>query len=163
MISFTIPGQPQGKARARSRIVTARDGRQFASHYTPKKTREYEDYIKWLAKKAMVEAKEKVSESPFSLTICCRFELPKSWPKWKKELALSHNIAATTKPDLDNIIKSIKDGCNNVIWLDDCQVVETTVSKGYSDHPGVSVYAKKIQSYPANIKRRPEASERLFA
>ena len=33
----------------------------------------------------------------------------------------SGELLPTTKPDLDNLIKGIKDGCNKVIWHDASQ------------------------------------------
>lgn len=56
------------------------------------------------------------------------FEVPDSWSKAKREAADMHII----KPDLDNVVKAVFDGCNGVIWVDDCQVCEIRASKGYS-------------------------------
>ncbi|HBJ02164.1 MAG TPA: RusA family crossover junction endodeoxyribonuclease [Lysinibacillus sp.] len=44
-----------------------------------------------------------------------------------------------TKPDADNLIKGIKDGCNKVIWYDDSQIVEMNVRRFYSEHPMAEV------------------------
>lgn len=44
-------------------------------------------------------------------------------------------LRPTTKPDVDNYVKGVKDGLNKVIWQDDSQVVNLTVRKFYSMHP----------------------------
>jgi len=41
----------------------------------------------------------------------------------------------TKKPDLDNLIKLIKDACNKIIWKDDAQVVSIFAEKVYSETP----------------------------
>lgn len=163
MIKFIVQGQPQGKARARSRIVTARDGKQFTSHYTPKKTREYEDYIGWCAKKAMQHQQQRLTLKACELFITCYFEIPKSWPKWKRELAVAGQVAPTTKPDLDNIEKAVKDALNDIVWGDDCQVIKSEKTKLYSEEPRIEVIVRERSQYTAQIKHRPEASEQLFA
>ena len=37
----------------------------------------------------------------------------------------------TQKPDLDNLIKAIKDAGNNVLWYDDCNIIEMNVKKQF--------------------------------
>ncbi|WP_445477389.1 RusA family crossover junction endodeoxyribonuclease [Lysinibacillus irui] len=51
----------------------------------------------------------------------------------------SGELLPTTKPDLDNLIKGIKDGCNKVIWHDDPQIVEMNVRRFYSEQPRAEV------------------------
>ncbi|MGE7942562.1 RusA family crossover junction endodeoxyribonuclease [Lysinibacillus xylanilyticus] len=43
------------------------------------------------------------------------------------------------KPDLDNLIKGIKVGCNKIIWHDDSQIVDMTVRKFYSEQSRAEV------------------------
>src|SRR5690606_17037782 len=115
-----IPGQPQGKARARSRIIKSkRTGQQFVSHYTPADTRRNELTIRTLAVAAM--RGRPPMPGPVRLELLIAFEVPKSWPKWKTEMALAGQIAPTVKPDSDNVEKSVKDALNGVAWVDDCQ------------------------------------------
>ncbi len=47
--------------------------------------------------------------------------------KWGMEnptVMVAGKIRPTTKPDLDNCIKNLKDVCKGVFWQDDKQVVE---------------------------------------
>lgn len=153
MIRFFIPGQPQGKERARSRIVKTKSGKQFTTHYTPKKTRENEARISKYAMAAMGGAGP--LEGPVRLTLRMGFEIPKSWPQWKREKALMGEIAPTVKPDSDNVEKSIKDGLNGIVWADDCQVIECEKVKFYTAMPGVLVSVREIVDvYPAQVARK---------
>jgi Holliday junction resolvase RusA-like endonuclease len=45
----------------------------------------------------------------------------------------------TKKPDLDNVVKAVMDGCNAVAFRDDVLVVRQTASKVYATVPGVDV------------------------
>jgi Holliday junction resolvase RusA-like endonuclease len=49
--------------------------------------------------------------------------VPASGSKKKQRAALAGEIFPTTKPDKDNVIKAVYDGCNGVLWRDDVQVV----------------------------------------
>lgn len=149
MIRFRIPGQPQGKGRARAFVRNGHVG-----HYTPAKTRSYEGVITTLAMEAM-QGREP-SKKPIRINIMCLFEVPQSWPQWKREAALRGEILPTVKPDLDNVEKAVKDALNGVVWRDDCQVVADSKESRYSDTPEVIVAVWEIESATAQIKKRNE-------
>ncbi len=52
------------------------------------------------------------------------FPIPASWSKVKRAKAAAGNVFHTSKPDLDNLMKGIKDPLSDLIWVDDRQVVE---------------------------------------
>lgn len=54
-------------------------------------------------------------ECPVAVRCKFIFEIPKSWPKAKRESAHWHDI----RPDLDNLEKWILDVATGVLWLDD--------------------------------------------
>ncbi len=141
---ITIPGIPVGKGRARS----TKDGR----HYTPAKTRAYEDQVRMLAKLAMGRAPP--HEGPVALTLDIFLRVPQSWAQWKRDAALSGAVLPTGKPDADNCAKSIMDGCNGLVWSDDAQVVSLTVTKAYATDPRVEVTAEPLPCLSANVTRR---------
>lgn len=151
LIDVFIPGNPQGKARAKS---TFQNGKM--RHYTPKKTVEYERGISLQCQAAMNRKALRASSGPIDIKIKILMPVPKSWPAWKSELALLGQIYPTVKPDDDNVEKAVKDALNKVAWLDDCQVVDCVKSKRYSRTPGVHVIVKQIPGYPANIKSKKE-------
>lgn len=56
---------------------------------------------------------------------------PKSLPK--------RVVHCIKRPDLDKMIRSVKDALKGVFYLDDAQVVKLDAEKVYSDQPGVVV------------------------
>ena len=63
----------------------------------------------------------------------------------KKQAALQNEtLRPTTKPDVDNYAKGVKDACNGILWRDDSQVVELFVRKFYSLNPRVVVKVREI-------------------
>ena len=77
------------------------------------------------------------------------FEVPKSWPKYRK-LKAEHGLIAPGKPDADNISKIILDALNDLAYKDDKQISTLKVHKCYcnSKHPkeGVFVGVAEVQA-----------------
>jgi Holliday junction resolvase RusA-like endonuclease len=135
MITFIIPGKPQGKDRPRM-------GRGFV--YTTPKTRAYERAIQLVACEAMKG--EAIIEDPVSVNIDIFAPIPESWSNKKKLEAISGLITPTVKPDLDNIAKVVLDSMNKIVYDDDKQVVKLSMSKEYSSKPRIGVYVYEMQS-----------------
>lgn len=131
-IAFTVPGQPQGKGRARVSRLGA-----HARMFTPAKTVAYEGLVAQLAQQAMGGMGLLEGPCMVSMDIVC--QVPLSWSQKKQSQALCGVLRPTTKPDVDNVEKAIFDGCNGVVWKDDVQVVDVRKSKRYGEVPGVSV------------------------
>lgn len=153
LIRIWIPGTPQGKGRARARIA-GKGAKQFIQHYTPGKTRSYEEAIKVLAAAQMSGRPPLVGAVHMALVIV--MPVPKSWPNWKRELVDKDAIAPTTKPDSDNVEKAVKDALNGVVWKDDAQVVYTSKLKIYqrTEHytePGVLAIVTRSKKKPAQV------------
>lgn len=141
-ISFIIPGQPVAKGRPRF----ARRGAHVVA-YTPGKTASYENMVKLAATQAM--AGRVPIAGPVQLTVALALQVPASWSTKRRALALSGAIRATKKPDADNVLKGIKDGCNSIVWCDDAQVVRIILSKDYGEIPGAVVTVLEIDGEPA--------------
>lgn len=141
-IQFTVPGQPVGKGRARA----AKRGN-FITMYTPEKTANYESLVAHAAHVAMA-GKSLISGS-VAVDLDIRLQIPASWPKKRKDMAAQGLIAATKKPDADNVEKGIFDGMNGVVWVDDVQVVEVFKRKRYAETPGVVVIVREIDAQVA--------------
>ena len=75
-------------------------------------------------------------QGPLSLRVDAFMAVPQAKAqKWKRG-AIAGEIRPTTKPDLDNLVKQIKDCLTQMgVWGDDKQVVELCASKRYSDCP----------------------------
>ena len=54
-------------------------------------------------------------------------------------LAVDGVLRPTTKPDIDNLVKGIKDSLSKFLWYDDSQVTELVARKLYSDNPRAEV------------------------
>tara|TARA_R110002167_G_scaffold34895_11_gene111501 strand:- start:1711 stop:2151 length:441 start_codon:yes stop_codon:yes gene_type:complete len=124
-VSVTVAGPPVGKARPRF----TRTGHV----YTPAKSKDYEKLVSQSAWVAMVQAKIKPTEKPVYLEIEAYMPIPKSWSKAKQDQARM-GVIRPAKPDLDNIIKAILDGCNSVIYRDDVQVHSIKARKLYENY-----------------------------
>ena len=132
MITFVVPGSPQGKGRPRVGTISGR-----ARVFTPAKTVAYEGLIAHAAQQAM--AGRPLIDGPVSCATAIDAPIPASWSKRKHAAALAGELMPTTRPDLDNVVKAIFDGCNGVLWCDDAQVVGLSVRKRYAATPGVRV------------------------
>ena len=138
-ITFMVPGQPQGKGRPRIGKIGA-----HARMFTPAKTVAYEGLIAHAAMAAL--AGRPLLEGPVFVQMAIQCQVPASWSQKKQRMALAGEIRPTTKPDIDNVVKAVFDGCNAVLWRDDVQVVSLTVRKGYSENPCVRVEARQIET-----------------
>ena len=133
-ITFTIPGTPVGKGRPR---VTTING--FARMYTPAKTVSYEGLVAHAAHSAMQQGKFALIDGPVHIDLQILCAVPASWSQKKQRMALNGEIIPTTKPDADNIVKAVCDGCNGVVWRDDVQAADGSWQKRYRATPGVVV------------------------
>jgi Holliday junction resolvase RusA-like endonuclease len=128
MTTFTIPGQPQAKGRPRF----ARRGAHVVA-YTPAKTASYENLVKMAAAEAMRGTQP--TARPVALSVTLNLQVPASWSNKRRAAAYAGSICATKKPDADNVLKGLKDGCNGIVWADDAQVVRIVLEKRYSETP----------------------------
>jgi len=131
--TFIVYGQPQGKARPRF----TRTGRA----YTPKKTADYEDEIRLMAKAAMGITEP--LETPIAAYIYISMPVPQSYSKKRSKDCLDGFERPTKKPDLDNVAKAFLDACNGIVYKDDSQVVSLHVTKVYGDTASVQVLFKE--------------------
>lgn len=136
-LTFELPGKPQGKGRARS----FRRGN-FIGHYTPEETRSYEGMIRDIAHREMNGRLP--TEEPVQVTLTAVFDIPKSFSKKKRMLAIGNNIKPAKKPDIDNIIKAFVDAMNGVVFKDDCQIVLGEYAKVYGPVPHVVVTVRPL-------------------
>lgn len=116
-IIFQIPGPPVPKGRHRF----AGKGRV----YTPPRTTKAEARVAHAARK---HAPAELPTGPVALRLVFEFGIPKS----KRARGLE-GAPVVVCPDLDNLVKLVKDGLNRVLWVDDSQVYRCTAEKVYGD------------------------------
>jgi len=136
IVSFKVDGNPVGKQRARY----AKRG-SYVTAYTPEKTRTYETLIKESAKQAMGSSEP--LETPVTLYLYIRVPIPKSHSKKKVEACLNGLDQPIKKPDASNILKSVEDGMNGIVYKDDSQIINLHVTKVYSTLAGVDICVKE--------------------
>ena len=127
-----IPGDPVGKERPRH----TRNGHT----YTPDKTKAYEERIAWAWKQAHGE----MIERPVEMTITAYYRIPKSATLAQKEKMRTGDILPEKRPDIDNVVKAVMDGCQGVAFKDDAKVVRISAAKLYSEEPGLMVDIKEV-------------------
>lgn len=127
-IEFVVPGIPVPKGRPRL-------GKNAV--YTPAKTKLYERAVGYYAREAM----RGVNIATGAVSVEMRFYMPvpASYSGVKRLKALSGELRHVTKPDASNILKSIEDGMNNIVYVDDNQVCDITASKFYGELPHAAI------------------------
>lgn len=136
MVTFSVDGDPVGKQRARY----AKRGN-FVQTYTPDKTRTYEALIKEKGIEAMGSTEP--LETPVSLYLYIRLPIPKSCTKKRLEAINNGSEKPIKKPDASNVLKSVEDGLNGVVYKDDSQIVNIHVTKVYASQSGVDICVKE--------------------
>lgn len=145
-IRFIVSGLPGSKGRARSfRLPNGGIG-----HYTPRPTERYESLVRD-AYFAMIDQETGYCWSgPVGLTVKIFFQIPASWPKWRREWAEWEPERATKRPDWDNAGKIVADALNAIAYEDDAQICHAVLEKYYATNPRVEVELTKL------MKRRKE-------
>lgn len=94
---------------------------------------------KWAKKVGLVALSKKPAGAPWTGPVALTLEFfmhkPKSCPK--------NRIYPTVKPDLDKMIRSVKDALTGILYVDDAQIVNITSIKRYGDMPGVLIEASE--------------------
>ena len=129
LLSLLIPGPVLGKGRARSTKA--------GHHYTPAATRANEASLSWYMAQAW--GGKPLLDEALRLELVIHFEVPASWSKKRRALALAGEIIPTGKPDLDNVVKSIADSGNGIVWRDDALIAQLVVHRWYAEAPSLLV------------------------
>ena len=104
-LHVVVDGQPVGKGRPRFSNGRA---------YTPMKTKNYEHLVGEAARLEMRFQGVDLTEQPVKLHIMAQFEIPKSWPKWKRQAALL-GIYTPGPPHVDNVATAVVDAFNGIV------------------------------------------------
>jgi len=157
-VKITIILEPQGQMRARG-TAFLKGGRVIAGQ--PRKdTKQRTEEEKLLAMLYDYRPAEPL-QGPLMLGVKAYLPMTKTDTKGKKGErfradALAGLIRPTKKPDLDNIIKHLKDVFKGVFWVDDSQVVGFTPETGkyYGDPAKWEIELVPLAEYQAGIVER---------
>ena len=131
-ITFTVPGQAEGKGRPRSTRARKKP-------FTPTKTLLYERKVRsaFLARFLELDGEPLKGEESLFGKSAIEAELTAFLPAPKRlsrkmEWLIDHGFARPKKkPDADNIAKAILDALNTLAYDDDAQVVDLHVRKRF--------------------------------
>lgn len=137
-VRFTVDTPPRGKQRAR----TVNNGWGVHS-YTPRETVAYERTIARVCGMAL-RGRMMPENAPLKVDVVFYMPIPKSANKGLRERMASERMYHTHKPDLDNMLKSVLDGCNGIAYKDDNQIAQIRATKVYSENPRIAVTIETI-------------------
>ena len=139
MIEFCIYGNPVAQARGRAKPFKKADGQLGAIVYDPQNAKEWKQLVR---AQAVLHRRTAVGliQGPIFLTLNFYLLRPKSLPKKVK-----HHIK---RPDLDNLVKAVKDGLKGIIYREDSQVWSELAAKHYcngTEPPRVEVVLEETE------------------
>ena len=134
IVKFTVPtadgkdGRPMNPATKGSGRALVFGGRAVVFNDNPK-NKAWAERVAWIAKAN--KPKNAPWSGPVELHVLFRMRKLKSMPK-DRPLPI-------VKPDLDKMIRSIKDALTGILYQDDAQIVSLHARKVYGDEPGVDI------------------------
>jgi len=130
-LSFTVFGIPQPKGSTRvvpiaRQVRSLRDVRVTSDNPQVKQWQGAIKKAAWCAKQDQQPARDRgVLVGPVALE--AQFYLPRP-----QRLPKGHEVPHTTKPDLDKLLRALKDALTSTVWDDDSQVTEVHATKQYA-------------------------------
>jgi Holliday junction resolvase RusA-like endonuclease len=120
----------------RAGVGRTKTGKAYVWSYRPDNVKDYQTTVGWCARQAMV------GRLPLQGPLECRIRIfapiPQSWSKKKKAAALAGELRPG-RPDWDNLAKAIGDALTHIVFGDDKQVAEATISKRYDLKPRLEI------------------------
>lgn len=139
-ITFTVPGEPQGKQRVRSALIRNR----IHTYNTEHNEREANRTLFWFLHAVRESGELWPPLEQAAVEITAYYALPESKSKAWKAAALAGEYVPVRKPDLDNIAKLILDALNGAAYADDSHVGRLVLSKRYAEAPCVEVTISEL-------------------
>ena len=134
IIQLTIPGEPQGKQRPRWSPVGT---------YSPKKTVNYETYIKELF--AIKYPDFVPVESVLEMELIIWLMIPASTSKRKKALMECGDLRPGKIPDVDNVLKVVMDALEKLAYKNDAKIVTAHQGKFYANKPHLDINIYELE------------------
>lgn len=119
---FILEGKPVAKQSMRLNT-------RIKSRYKDHRIETYEKYVRGIAELSMIGKEVLGKDAPCSVAIIVYVKRPEGDKRYYP----------ITKPDLDNVSKGILDSLNKIVYYDDKQVVDLTVSRLFGTRDCVEV------------------------
>lgn len=163
-VSFSIPGTPRGKDRARSTARIVGHGSAARAIVTVYSDPEMEKAEKEIARLYRIAAGgRKTISGPVQIKIVAVFAMPESWPRKTQRIMGPETIWHRGRPDLDNIAKLVCDALNKTAWVDDGQIAVMSIGKRYGDPERVEVTIEALAQHPDAVPPSQRVLEKRVA
>jgi Holliday junction resolvase RusA-like endonuclease len=129
-----------GPVVAMDRRLGSSGGRAYM--FTPARAKSYQGDLKLMAHSAM-KGKTPI-DGAVVMRVWITLPIAPSWTKKKRLAAFHGKLSAVSKPDLDNVLKTVQDALSLIVFADDRQIVELFAFKKYGDKPGLRVEVEEI-------------------
>jgi len=160
---FTVPGEPRGKARHRSRMVTPKEGKGFIHNYNDTDDPNVA-YVGFVEEHYQRSEGPKFS-GPIRVDIIAYFRIAASDSGLEKNRKLSGMKRPAKKPDKDNIDKLVFDALNKTGFADDASIVDGRTQKVYGNFPRIEVLITTLneaEGLDLDPKKEPDQDEKTF-
>ena len=137
MVHFILPGQPIGKPKLFNRAT--------GFGYNDKQTINYMHALGTMAKAAM--GRRRPFEDAVRIEVLAIYEIPASWPRYKRADAAVGSVLPTGPPDCDNVLKTLGDACKGIVWRDDALITDIIIRKRYGARPALDVVVCPVESH----------------
>ena len=102
--------------------------------YDPQRSRNYKQLVRfWVTQHLKKIPGWKPHENALCVDLIFLLGIPISWSKEKRTQAINGEIRPIVRNgDIDNLVKSILDSCNGLLWVDDCIITDLSAKKRYT-------------------------------
>jgi len=141
-LKIVIYGEPVPQGRPKF----ARIGNHVHA-YDPQKSKNYKQLVRyWVTQHLKKIDGFKPYENALYVDLTFYMSIPTSWSKKKRIEADSGVVRHIKKPDADNLVKSVTDSCNGLLWTDDAIISDLHVRKRYTaELARVEMIVKEVQ------------------
>lgn len=137
-MKFIILGTPQPKQSARFKSVKM-GAKTFMKSYQPEAVVQNERNIAFDVKSQLPAGFKPFTEA-LKVTMLFVFPPLSSWTKKKHaEMEAGKCIYKTTKPDIDNLQKSVCDAMQGIVYINDSQISDMRCTKIYGSVPMIEI------------------------
>ena len=144
MVSFFVPGTPIPKGSAKAFYIKAL-GRAVVTQDNGEKQKPWASMIAVVAQEHFPAP----IEGPVMIAVAFKMPRLKGHYGSGKNAGIvkaSAPIYHTAKPDLDKLLRCVKDALTGIAWKDDSQVaIVAHLSKMYGDRPGATIKISEIK------------------